>query len=257
MRRVLLVTFVCVGCMAVVAGAACADTVAFWNFNNSLTDSSINGHDGFATDSGIGVQYATAPSTIALHSAAGTSDVTIPGSSQFQFSGTSGFTVEARVKLDPGWYSTIIDCTGPSGGSGWWLRATNAGALQSDVYDGSGEREVSGTTNIKDGGWHHVAAVYNGSTSTLSLYVDYQSEGYVDYTNNTALTSAIGTGSDFRIGTAHSGANPLFGDIDYIRVSNVALTPAQFIGPVPEPSAIILLTTALVGLLAYAWRKRS
>ena len=107
----------------------------------------------------------------------GISDVTIPGSSQFQFSGD--YTVEARAKLDSGNYNLLIDGTAASGGPGWFLRSTNLGVLQSDAYDGSGEREVSGTTNVNDGAWHQVAVVFNQSASALTLYVDYKSEGYV------------------------------------------------------------------------------
>jgi hypothetical protein len=232
-----------------------ADTTAFWEFNNTLADSSGNGHHGAATNSGLGVNYVTDGGTTALLQATGISDVTIPGSSQFQFSGDGGYTIEARVKLNSGGYNLLIDGTAAGGGPGWFLRSTNAGFLQSDAYDGAGEREVSGTTNVNDGAWHHVAVVFNGSTDALTLYVDYAQEGYVDYTNDVALTSLIGTSSDIRIGTNHTANLPCNGEIDYIRVSNVALAPSQFVG-VPEPSAVILLATGLLGLLAYVWRKR-
>jgi len=41
-----------------------------------------------------------------------------------------------------------------------------------------------------------------------------------------------------------------FGKTAYI--DNVSVTTAS----IPEPSSIALLTSAIVGLLAYAWRKR-
>jgi hypothetical protein len=237
-------------------GTAVAGTVAYWEFNNDLTDSSGNSHTGVATDGNIGVQYVTEGSTTALVQAGGVSDVTIPGSSQFQFSGDGGCTIEARVRIDSGYYKMFIDDTASTGGPGWWLRATNSGLLQSDVYDGSGEREVSGTTNIADSAWHQVAVVFNGTADTLSLYVDHNLETLTEnYTNDTALASTFGTSSDIRIGVNHSGGQPVYGAIDYIRVSDVALSPSEFVG-VPEPSAIVLLTTAVLGLLAYAWRKR-
>jgi hypothetical protein len=47
-------------------------------------------------------------------------------------------------------------------------------------------------------------------------------------------------------GEAVNGAT----QVDYIRITSGAYAP------VPEPSTIVLLVSAMFGLLAYAWRKR-
>jgi hypothetical protein len=234
-----------------------ADTTAFWEFNNTLSDSSGNGHHGAATNGDV--SYITDGAATALlqtrPGAAPQIYATVPGSSQFQFSGDGGYTIEARVKFpSDGEINVILDGTAPGVG-GWFLRTDAAGKLQSDAWDGSGEREATSDLTVADGTWHHVAAVFDGSTDALTLYVDYQADGYIDYTNDTPLTGMIGTAGDFWIGRNWAGNRTSAGAIDYIRVSNVALSPSQFVG-VPEPSAIALLTSGLLGLLAYAWRKR-
>ena len=48
------------------------------------------------------------------------------------------------------------------------------------------------------------------------------------------------------------------GMIDDVRIYNTALSAGdvQALASVPEPSVTVLLISGLLGLLAYAWRKR-
>jgi MSHA biogenesis protein MshQ len=245
-----------VGAVAVIFGlaygSAFADTVAYWSFNGDLTDSSGNGHNGAASGT---IGYTGDGKALELSSG----HVVIPGSSNFQFAGS--FTVETRAKFTSGAVGGIIDCTAASGGAAWWMRA-NGGKLNCEIEnDGSGddyfERYVFGSTTINDDKWHQLAMVYDSAAGTHTIYVDYTQETLSSHSESGTSFTSVGTGTDFNIGLFHNGLYQFGGALDYIRVSNAALSPSQFITiDTPEPSVLILMATGLVGLLAYAWRKR-
>ena len=93
-----------------------------------------------------------------------------------------------------------------------------------------------------DSVWHTMEAQYNPTTKLLSLIVD---GGTPKTTTVSPFTSPPGAKTLY-IGTNSSGSRGFTGAIDEVVVSNL----------VPEPTALVLLATGLIGLLAYAWRKR-
>ena len=67
-------------------------------------------------------------------------------------------------------------------------------------------------------------------------------------------TNYPGNISDYDLSTGATGATVTGGvvEVDYIRIMPGIYGP----GVIPEPSTLVLLATGLLGLLAYAWRKR-
>jgi len=87
------------------------------------------------------------------------------------------------------------------------------------IYEGA-NIDVTGTTDINDGRWHHVAGTYN--STSMKLYVDGKLEG------ETANTDAIHTSAtDLFIGSNDSSTNMLTGDISRVSVWSSALTNTQ------------------------------
>src|SRR5690606_8477249 len=87
-----------------------------------------------------------------------------------------------------------------------------------------GGNGIGGTTPLNDGQWHHVAVVYDpSSTTTVKLYVDGTLDGSGNFSGVTVNTSS----SNFQIGMRVDGVNSFEGDIDEVRVWNVARTQAQ------------------------------
>lgn len=84
----------------------------------------------------------------------------------------------------------------------------------------------------------HTVSLHRKTDGNVDIYVD---DGLV------ATKALIG------------GSNPvglMLGDFTSTAIAGVMALDSVKIGIVPEPSALALLSTSLIGLLAYAWRKR-
>ena len=83
---------------------------------------------------------------------------------------------------------------------------------------------VFGNTTIVDSTWHFVTGVYNGGTEhTASVYVDGKLDGtgVISSEPNTIL------GSNWKIGRFITGSNNFDGNIDELKIYNLALTGQQ------------------------------
>lgn len=78
--------------------------------------------------------------------------------------------------------------------------------------------DVVGTTNVRDGQWHHLAITFNGTI--MRLYVD----GVVDSTGYKTLATF---GTNIRIGRAIGDGEEFNGQIDEVRVWNYARTSSD------------------------------
>ncbi len=129
--------------------------------------------------------------------------------------------------------------TGIPGGK--WVFCTNAlGQLRLEVGGGA----IEASTDICDGLWHHVAAVYeyddSPNVTDVRLYVDGTRE---TVSNVVARDISTQSDSDFLIGNSHDGNKGFKGIIDEVRVYDVALIRREI--------------RDLVGFLVRAGRDRS
>ncbi len=138
-------------------------------------------------------------------------------------SGQNARTVEAMIRTtancDPnqkGKQKVIVDWGTASTGARFTLNILWGNALRLEV-SGSG---LSGQTVINDGKWHHVAAVFTqvGKSNEIRLYVD----GVLDTSGS--IPTGVNTGSsvNVRIGQRIDNTNNFEGDIDEVRIFNLA-----------------------------------
>ena len=81
---------------------------------------------------------------------------------------------------------------------------------------------ISGTLAVNDGLWHHLAVVHNPSvTNNILLYID----GVLNASGS--LTVNTGTTNNVRIGRRIDGPGWFSGDIDEVRIWDVAKTQAE------------------------------
>ncbi len=79
------------------------------------------------------------------------------------------------------------------------------------------------------------------------LYVDQHLDGTVADTT----TGSFANGNDTLIGAfnvSSPGTNRFLGDIAFARVSEGALSPADFVQPVPEPGAFLVIAMTFLSV---------
>ncbi len=268
--------------------AAQADTIGFWQFNekapgqqttgaaDEIIDSSGNGYHGYAVGNPLPsyvVGQLNPPSAIALTSTGvnyspNEDRIVVPHNDAFNFNLGAGddYTLEAIIRTTEA-IGTIVTKRA-STGPGYNMAFTTGGKITAYVqgtYDFVNPRP-EGVTNVADGEWHHVAVVVDADASTpnnnvVKIYVDWVLDATVLLTDcshyGTPIAEDLSNTHDIWIGDFGGKASHQFvGDIDVVRISSGALTPSEFIQPIPEPTSLVLLFTGLIGLLCYAWRKR-
>ncbi|MCB9315274.1 MAG: hypothetical protein H6569_03970 [Lewinellaceae bacterium] len=156
--------------------------------------------------------------------------------------GSNPRTVEAWVKTT--WNGTqriIVD---------WGAISPNGSRYTVNMINGGLRIEVGGNgmttgTLINNGGWHHIAATYDNSLATdkHKLYIDGV---FVLGGNLTVAVNTLGTNA-LQIGRRNDGVNFWQGNIDEVRVWNVARTAAEIAANMNTE-----LTGGEAGLVYYA-----
>jgi len=161
----------------------------------------------------------------------GTGDyLSIATNALFAFS-TGSLTVEAwintTVKTN---YQNIIGSYDDST-KAWFLHTASTGVVLAGL---NASTYITGTINVCDGRWHHIAMVRNGA-SAFTLYIDGVADGTLSDSTD------INTGVEVRIGSLSTGATRYFtGNISNVRVvKGSALYTSAF-----TPSTTPLTTTS-------------
>ena len=94
---------------------------------------------------------------------------------------------------------------------------------------------ATGTTNINDGRWHHVALTYEAESNLVKAYVDYECEA----TLTPKYQLPIERATNFVIG--HEGNSTLVYRLDECRLSAGVLPTDRFLRLVGGPSGLMLI----------------
>ena len=196
--------------------------VAYWTFEGNTDDSTNNNNDGinyngtFSKD-----RYGNDNASMLFSENDSYVEGTNPGNNLP--TGNSPRTITAWIKensFQP-WGNNIfhygLDQAAP----------TNFHLYTTDVIrigNGYDYGVVFGTTPIVDSTWHFVAGVYEGGTEHIAkVYVD----GKLDAAGTLSTEPNTILGSNWKIGRFMTGSNNFDGDIDELKVYNVALSDQQ------------------------------
>ncbi|TGV04606.1 choice-of-anchor D domain-containing protein [Flavivirga rizhaonensis] len=128
---------------------------------------------------------------------------------------TGHFTISAWVKSNTNG-RTIVS---KGSASGYELSINGSGNVVMSFN--SGTQTVTSTNSVPQNIWHHVAVIYNGTTT--KIYID----GIEDGTANIS-TSPVANSESFLIGASGSSPSNFFsGEMDELRIWNRALTVDQ------------------------------
>ena len=179
-----------------------------------------------------------------------------PGEGSPELSGP--FTIEGYFRIDSEPAPTqselfVYKRDNAQGGLGYQLWMDKYARVHVMVDNGPQNARVAwDDTRVDDGQWHHFAGVRDND-DWLHIYID----GVEDTTphanggGKAPFPGDLTNGFGLRVGSA--GLTGMTGYLDEIRISNVALTPDQFLNAIPEPSSVAL---ALLGSVFLAVRRR-
>jgi hypothetical protein len=158
---------------------------------------------------------------------------------------SSSITAEFWARTGEGQATLLARSTGANG---FTIANPNNLSVTYHVSNGAGG-QVAVTLNTghnMDATWRHYAFTYDAATGVGSFYVD----GVVVASNDGANGRALfwGGASPLRVGQLMDYASAFNGTLDEVRLSDVALPMAQFLGAVPEPAAALLLALGLAAL---------
>jgi hypothetical protein len=144
----------------------------------------------------------------------------------------------------------------------WWGLSSQSAGVKARFggYDGTIDSSVNSTNAIDTNKTYLVSTVTN--TSSMELWIDGASQGAA-----TTPSPSIDSATYMRIGRTEAYTDMFVGDIAQIVVYNRALSSserghvesflnAKMAVATPEPGTIALSSSALLGMLLYAWRRK-
>ncbi|MCB4807508.1 DUF11 domain-containing protein [Tamlana sp. 62-3] len=144
--------------------------------------------------------------------------------------GLDQITIMAWVKTDSGNNSNMV-VAGEDEGVKLWLKNGRKPSITINTKYALSETSVSCSCSLNYDEWHHIAATYSRYTGLIKLYVDGELEkSTLKLLSLTEIESSSNANGSFEIGRLSSNASDkeyFKGDIDEVRVFNVALADSQ------------------------------
>lgn len=198
---------------------ASKNLIGWWKLDetsgNTVIDASNNNHDGVYVGT---IESVHGPIGSAIDFDGGTEQIEIPNESFFDLS--FAITLSCWIKVDN--LDTVWQAILTKGDSSWRLhRSASTNIINFTCAGLTGGTTLNSTTEVNDGKWHHIAAIYDGSTQYL-------------YINGVLESSAARTGSislnDYTVAIGENiqhDNREWEGAIDDVRIYNSGLTAAQ------------------------------
>ncbi|MEM7390774.1 MAG: HYR domain-containing protein, partial [Verrucomicrobiota bacterium] len=132
----------------------------------------------------------------------------------------SALTIEFWIRGSNPTNAVIME-KGP--GNSWHFDLQPDGRVRFSISSSTGQDAIT-SQNVMDGDWHHIAATFSDVANRILIYVD----GAISTLNNVAFDTPSASIMPVLIGS-RGGLLPFEGDLDEIRIWNVARGPADIL----------------------------
>jgi hypothetical protein len=239
---------------------ASAELIADYEFNQNLNDSASNPADLTVAGGGTPTYVAGPGGLSAIRMGYGGAGGLVgqlnSSATKLKLNGATAFTIEGYFRVDlvqNGWNQANFVTNWHPYMLGAAVGANGSSVVDAWVYNGS-EVDPAGGSAVVNGEWQYLALTYQGSV--LTLYQNGKSVATNAFSGS--LDCNIPDAFNFQINNYwYQGFT---GDVASVKIWDNCVSSdylATRAAAVPEPSTLSLLTAALIGLLCYAWRKRT
>jgi VCBS repeat-containing protein len=156
------------------------------------------------------------------------------GDGPFDWAGDAGFTIEFWLNRAAGISENEVVIGRQRGDHHWWAGLWDSGKVAFILIDSDGKNggNLTGSDNLADGEWHHVAIVRDGANNQHRLYVDGEQDAgaTVDVTPGTYTGNFASTSDALNIGWLNyppSGCCYFNGALDEVALFNKALAESD------------------------------
>jgi hypothetical protein len=194
-------------------------TLHLWTFDEGEGEATRDAVTGAEAELAAGCRWSRGRFGGALRFSGHGGGMRLPGEGMRAFGPGAGFSVEAWVKVNkPGQTQQIVQCTPYVELE---VRQEQGAVSFNLAVPGQGIAvRCTGTTDITDGKWHHVAGVRDGGRKQLLLYIDGLIDARVE--DATAAHTVYLCRGLILGGKGSGGGETLGGRLDAVRVSDTA-----------------------------------
>jgi hypothetical protein len=218
--------------------------IAYWKLDESIAGTyqdDFNGHDG--TCAGECPEPVTGYSNGGQEFNGTNTGIDVPADTDFDWGPDDNFSIEFWMKTDPestcDGNEVVIGRDDSSTQLHWWVGCGDGGQATFYLIDRVGTQNpppsIKGNTDIADGNWHHIVAIWDAEVGEIRLYVDGKLEGAVGTTYTAGFNSPT---APLNIGWLNLSSGFYFdGIVDEIALYNILLYEKA---PAPGPFHIHL-----------------
>lgn len=221
---VVVLFVLCASVMIAKAESCPQDLIGYWRLGETAAPylDQIGSRDGTCTNCPTGATDGAIASDDAQSFDAANDVISIASDPVFSWSETDSFSIELWMKRNSNTVDEVLIGRNDATNQTFWkleILANGRASLTLQASDG-GLSTLTGSKVLDNNVWHHIAAVRNGASDEIMLYVDGVSEDQTTYNYSAGFDSD----ADLTIGWVDGASNWFGGLLDEVAIYGNALS---------------------------------